>query len=299
MAATSDSTSGTQSAPLGNSQLPTEQLMEMKDQVMTLAREVGRWAKGRHDLHHLGRSQLAVNVKTVPGDVVTEVDVEAQRRIAQELQELYPGFGLLGEEDLSQPGEPGQSGAPIWVIDPVDGTHNFVKGYPSFCVSIGLVVERESVLGVIYDAGTDAIYWAVKGQGAWREQTRITLTPRPLAQALIATNFTPASRGKVGHRDFFVALAERSAGVRASGSACRDFCFVAEGTVDLFWQFGLRAWDVAAGMVLTTEAGAEVRILNEGVNWLGGGDIDLLVAAPTLVDEALAVGLPHLNAGGR
>ena len=276
--------------------LTTERLLEIKDQVEVLAREVGRWAKGRHDLHHGGGGdRLAVNVKSVPGDVVTEVDVEAQRRIVQELRELYPNFDLLGEEGLLDVDESGPERAPLWVIDPVDGTHNFVKGYPSFCVSIGLVVEDESVLGVIYDAGTDAVYWAVKGAGAWREDDRIRITPQPLSQSLISTNFTPVSRGNVGHRDFFVGLAERSAGVRASGSACRDFCFVAEGTVDLFWQFGLRAWDVAAGLVLAKEAGADFRVLNEGTDWLAGGPIDLVVAAPALIEEALAVGLPLLT----
>ena|SRR5690554_6857217 len=276
-------------------ELTTPHLLQIKDQVEVLAREVGRWAKGRHDLHHGGDNRLAVNVKTVPGDVVTEVDVEAQRRIVQELRELYPSFDLLGEEGLRDIKERRTGAAPLWVIDPVDGTHNFVKGYPSFCVSIGLVVEGQSVLGVIYDAGTDAVYWAVKGAGAWREDQRIRITPQPLAHALISTNFTPVSRGNVGHRDFFVGLAERSAGVRASGSACRDFCFVAEGTVDLFWQFGLRAWDVAAGLILATEAGAEFRILGEDTDWLAGGPIDLVVAAPSLLDEALAVGLPFLQ----
>lgn len=275
--------------------LPSERLLEIKDQVVVLAREVGRWAKGRHDLHHGGKNALAVNIKSVPGDVVTEVDVEAQRRIVQELQELFPGFDLLGEEDLYDVSADRAQGAPLWVIDPVDGTHNFVKGYPSFCVSIGLVVDGQSVLGVIYDAATDSVYWAVKGEGAWHEERRIRLTPQPLALALIATNFTPVSRGNVGHRDFFVGLAERSAGVRASGSACRDFCFVAEGTVDLFWQFGLRAWDVAAGMVLATEAGAEVHIMNPDTDWLAGGPIDMVVAAPSLLSEALEVGLPLLT----
>src|SRR5690606_29150661 len=129
---------------------------------------------------------------------------------------------------------------PTWVIDPIDGTHNFVRGYPGFCVSIGLVEANESVLGVIYDAGLDAVYWAVKGGGAWREDEQIRLSGSGLANAMITTNFTEASVDNLGHRDFFVEIARRSAGVRASGSACRDLCFVADGRVDLFWQFGLR-----------------------------------------------------------
>ena len=278
------------------SPLTQARLHEIKDLVLHLAREVGQWAKGRHDLHHGGQGRLAVNVKSVPGDVVTEVDLEAQRRIAQELQDLFPDFGLLGEEDLLEVGDKHRSGAPIWVIDPIDGTHNFVKGYPSFCVSIGLVQGGESVLGVIYDAASDSVYWAVTGQGAWNEERRLSLTPRSLAHALIGTNFTPVSRGNAGHRDFFVALAENCAGVRASGSACRDFCLIAEGNLDLFWQFGLRAWDVAAGAVLVREAGAAVHVLNPGANWLAGGPIDMVVAAPSLVEEALQVGLPFLDA---
>lgn len=273
-------------------QLSTEQLLLIKDRVVPLAREVGRWAKGRHDAHHGGQSSLTVDIKTVPGDVVTEVDFESQRRIVAVLQAEFPEFGLLGEEDLQQDGV-GQ--APVWVIDPVDGTHNFVRGYPSFCVSIGLVAGGRSVLGAIYDAGTDAVHWAVKGAGAWREDQRVRLTPRPLSQALITTNFTQVSRGHSGHRDFFVGLAERCAGVRASGSACRDLCFVADGTVDLFWQFGLKAWDVAAGMILIEEAGGRVHVLNDATDWLQGGPLDLLVAAPSLVEEALEVGLPLLT----
>lgn len=273
------------------STLSSSELLSIKDVVVRLAREVGEWAKERHDLHHSGASEFSVDVKSVPGDVVTEVDVESQRRIVERLSAEYPSFRLLGEEGLSQV----SGGGPIWVIDPIDGTHNFVRGYPSFCVSIGLVDGGESVLGVIYDVGQDAVYWAVRGQGAWREGQRVRLTPRPLANALISTNFTAASSGNLGHRDFFVEVAHGSAGVRASGSACRDFCFVADGRVDLFWQFGLRAWDVAAGLVLVREAGGATHFLNGTEGWMEGGPLDLLVGAPSLLEEVLEVGLPHLD----
>lgn len=267
-------------------------LLQIKDHVVPLVRQVGQWAKSRQRLHFGGQDQLTVDIKTVPGDVVTEVDVEAQRRIVESLSREFPEFGLLGEEDLSQSAV---ADAPIWVIDPVDGTHNFVRGYPDFCVSIGLVVEGKSVLGAIYDAGTDTVYWAAKGEGAWREDQRISLTPRPLMHSLITTNFTQVNRGNVGHRDFFVGLASSCSGVRASGSACRDFCFIADGTVDLFWQFGLKAWDVAAGMIIVEEAGGAVHTLNDASDWLQGGPLDLVVGAPSLLEEVLAVGLPLLS----
>jgi len=266
--------------------LDLQRLLAIKEEVVRLAREVGRWARERSDRHHAGTQAFDVSVKTVPGDVVTEVDVEGQRRIAERLRAGFPGFGLLGEEGLSEVDER----TPTWVIDPIDGTHNFVRGYPGFCVSIGLVEENESVLGVIYDAGLDTVYWAVKGGGAWREAERVRLTDRAVRDALITTNFTDASAGNLGHRDFFVELAGRSSGVRASGSACRDLCFVADGRVDLFWQFGLRAWDVAAGIALVREAGGEVRFLGGGDRtWLQGGRIDVVAGAPSPVAEAMAL----------
>lgn len=270
----------------------TPDLLQVKEFVVEVAYEVGRWAKQRHDQHHAGTREFHVSVKTVPGDVVTEVDVESQRRIATLLQERYPGFGLLGEEGLDVAADPL---APLWVIDPIDGTHNFVRGYPSFCVSIGLVRNGKSVLGVIYDAGQDTVYWAVEGQGAWRGQQRLSIPPTPLANAMVTTNFTEASIGNAGHRDFFVAISQASAGVRASGSACLDFCFVADGRVDLFWQFGLRAWDIAAGMALVQEAGGVVRLIGAPGDWLRGGPVDLVAGSGPLVDEALALGLPLLG----
>lgn len=246
--------------------LTRAELLAIKDVVVPLAEEVGRWAKAECEAHYRGQADVNVSSKTSPGDVVTRVDYESQRRIAEALAAAYPGFGLLGEEDgLAE----FDDGAPVWVIDPIDGTHNFVRNYPAFCVSIGLVEAGESVLGAIYHAGDDTVTWAVTGAGAWRNGARLERTDdRPLSHALVSTNFTFSRPEATPQTEFFQQVAAASAGVRASGACCRDFCFVADGRVDLFWQFGLSPWDVAAGMVIAREAGAVCEVWQGGDDWL-------------------------------
>lgn len=270
--------------------LTTAELGVMKDFVVPLAYEVGRWARQQQVDHHAGRSDLGVSSKTSPGDVVTLVDLESQKRLAQALKQAYPAFGLLGEEGLAE----FDSEAPVWVIDPIDGTHNFVRDYPGFCVSIGLVQGGESALGVIYDSASDEVYWAYEGGGAWRGQERLTLgEDRPLSHALISTNFTEAMRDDAAQQEFFVRTSGASAGVRASGSAARDLCFVADGRVDLFWQFGLRAWDVAAGAVIVREAGGVFQLWFGGGDWLRAPQLSVAAGTPGVMGQVskLAGGL--------
>jgi fructose-1,6-bisphosphatase/inositol monophosphatase family enzyme len=181
------------------------------------------------------------------------------------LREAAPGVGFVGEEGL----DASTPGAPTWVIDPIDGTHNYVRGYPGFCVSVGLVVGGESVLGVIYDSVDDAVYWAVRGAGAWRDDAPLRRgPPRPLSEALVGTNFTAESAASAADQRVFAELARRAAGVRSSGAACRDWCLLASGRSDLFWQFGLKAWDVAAGLVLVREAGGAMRFGDAPADWV-------------------------------
>lgn len=259
----------------------------MTELVVPLATQVGRWARQRQVDHHAGRSDFGVSAKTSPGDVVTLVDLEAQRRIAEALRAAYPAFGLLGEEGgLSELGDD----RPVWVIDPIDGTHNFVRDYPGFCVSIGLVDKGESVAGVVYDSASDACYRAYAGGGAWRGEERLTLSQdRPLSHSLVTTNFTEVMRDDQRNQAFFARVSGGSAGVRASGSAARDLCLVADGRVDLFWQFGLSAWDVAAGAVIVREAGGTFELWGEAADWLRAPRLDVVAGSPRVVGEARAV----------
>lgn len=267
--------------------------------MVPLARDLGRWARDRSDAHQRGEFDLGTHAKTSPGDVVTEVDVEVQRRILGSLATAYPSFGFLGEEDTGQ-GQGTGAGGPTWVIDPIDGTHNFVRGYPSFCVSIGLVDAGRSVLGAIYDASTDAVSWAVEGGGAWREDVRLRIAPdKALDHALLTTGFTSSSAATPSQQEVFIDLARGSAGMRQSGSSCRDLCFVSAGKVDLFWQFGIHAWDVAAGIVLVTEAGGAVAIgtgSNDvvssdvaGGSWVSPEPLTIVAGSKGLVHDVIGV----------
>ena len=261
-------------------------LHELKDVAVHHARELGRWARDYAERARAGEDDLGVSSKTSPGDVVTLADAEVQRQLVTALGAAAPGVGFVGEEGLDE----GEPGSPTWVIDPIDGTHNFVRGYPGFCVSIGLVVAGDSVLGVIYDSVDDAVYWAVRGEGAWRDDVRLRRGPtRDLSHALASTNFTSESaRSDVAQR-VFVELVRRAAGVRESGACCRDFCHFAAGRTDLFWQFGLHAWDVAAGLCLVREAGGAVSLGDAPADWVRAPGLTLFAGEAALVAEAEAV----------
>lgn len=266
--------------------LATDDLLAIKDALVPRVRDLGRWAQDLSERGSRGEADLDVQLKTGAGDVVTFADREVQRRLAEALRIEHPTFGFLGEEGLDDR----QGQAPTWVIDPIDGTHNFVRRYPGFCVSVGLVVDGEPVLGVIYDSVGDDVCWAVAGAGAWRDDVRLRLTaPRELGQALVTTNFVPASNDDEVRRALFWDVARRAAGVRASGSACRDLCLIASGRLDLFWQFGLYAWDVAAGAVIVREAGGVMAFANEPADWLRAPGLSVFAGGRELVAEVRAL----------
>jgi myo-inositol-1(or 4)-monophosphatase len=256
----------------------------MKDVVVPLARDLGRWANDESERHYLGDHDLGVSAKTTPGDVVTIADREVQRRLVSALREAFPGFGFVGEEGLDEPEE----GAPTWVIDPIDGTHNFVRAYPGFSVSVALIERGDGALGVIYDSVTDEVYWAVRGGGAWCGDRRLRIGDRAdLSRALITTNFTAASAADAEHQRFAALLSSRAAGFRSSGSACRDFCLVAAGKVDLFWQFGIQSWDVAAGVALVREAGGTFAFADTPADWVRSSGVSMFAGAPGVVAAAM------------
>lgn len=278
--------------------LDVAELLSIKDEVARVARELGRWAQDQSQRHYRGEEGVEVGTKTSPGDFVTSVDVHVQQRLVQELTAAYPGFGFLGEEEHLNRFD---ASNPVWVIDPIDGTHNFVRAYPGFCVSVGLVHEDRSLLGVIYDAATDAIFWAVTGNGAWCEENgkdeRLHVSAKSnLTTAMITTGFTSTSAAEPAHLAVFAELIDAAAGTRVSGSACRDLCFVAAGKVDLFWQFHIRPWDVAAGRLLVTEAGGRVELeVGEG-GLLSGRPLVIFAGAPDVVTEALTRRARVMNA---
>ncbi len=189
-------------------------------------------------------------------DLVTNVDREAEAIILDVIQGNYPDHAILAEES----GAGSLSGDWRWVIDPLDGTTNFVHGYPFFGVSIAVQLRQQTVAAVVFDPVHNEMFSARLGQGACLngELLQVSTTPT-LSRALLATGF-PYEIGDRWHRamDYFKLFYYRTRGVRRDGAAALDLCYVAAGRFDGFWEYDLKPWDVAAGMLLVTEAGGMV-----------------------------------------
>lgn len=266
------------------------ELYALKDALVVAVREMGRWASAFAEQARAGEGSLGVSSKSSPGDVVTFADAELQRRLVALLTPLAPEVGFLGEEGLSEL----RPGASNWVIDPIDGTHNFVRGYPGFAVSVALVDGARPILGVIYDAVDDSVLWAIEGEGAYAGEERLDrrrsareLDPgNPIEHALISSNFTSASAANPIDQALFLEMVQRAAGARSSGSACRDFVGLARGRFDLFWQIGLQPWDVAAGMIILREAQGAVAFAGDeeaSEAWLTSSGLGVFAGDPALV----------------
>ncbi|MEY6430928.1 inositol monophosphatase family protein [Thioalkalicoccus limnaeus] len=210
-------------------------------------------------------------------DFVTEVDRAAELTIVKELRSKFPQHAILAEES----GRQGDSEF-VWIIDPLDGTTNYLHGFPQFAVSIGLECRGKLELGVVYDPLSEELFTAARGQGAHLNDRRIRVAKRPsLDGALIGTGF-PFREHR--HTDRYLGMLktvmQEAAGIRRAGSAALDLAYVAAGRLDGFWEIGLAPWDLAAGAVLITEAGGLVSDLTGGRDYLDSGN--LVAANPRL-----------------
>lgn len=207
-----------------------------------------------------------------PSDFVTEADHRSERILFEELSKARPNFGFLMEEG----GEvEGSDNSNRWIIDPLDGTLNFLHGLPQFCISVALERDGEQFAGVIYAPVTDELFWAEKGQGAFFNGRRLRVSQRrDISSSLFATGIPHA--GTDGHAPFLAQLEKVmavSAGVRRYGAAALDLAYVAAGRYEGFWEEGLNAWDMAAGIVLVREAGGFVSDFDGGNKMLSSGSI--------------------------
>jgi len=205
--------------------------------------------------------QLQVSRKG-PADFVSMADKRAEQAIYEELKKARPDWGFLMEEGGEIEGDPSK---PRWIIDPLDGTSNFLHGLPHFSISIAVEEPRpngrpEVTSGIVYQPMTDESFWAEKGRGAWLQNARLRVSARrDLSESLIATGIP-----FLGHGDFaqwtriFGAVAPEVAGIRRFGSAALDLAWVAAGRFDGYWESHLKPWDVAAGILLVREAGGYV-----------------------------------------
>jgi myo-inositol-1(or 4)-monophosphatase len=215
--------------------------------------------------------QLQVSVKG-PSDFVSAADLRAERTLKSELRRARPGYGLLFEEGGA---EEGSDPHHRWIVDPLDGTTNFLHGVPHFAISIALERDGEIIAGVIYDPTRDEMYWAEKGAGTYLNDRRLRVSARrQLGEALIATGLP--FRGRPKHPAYAATLArvmEATSGVRRFGSAALDLAYVAAGRYDGYWEFDLSPWDVAAGILLVREAGGFVSDLAGGQGMMTSGDV--------------------------
>ena len=196
---------------------------------------------------------LQVSVKG-PGDFVSQADRKAERTIREELLKARPTYGFLGEESEETIGT---DGAHRWIVDPLDGTTNFLHGIPHFAVSIGLERNGDMVAGVIFNPATDELYTTERGGGAFLNDRRLRVAARrALSDSVVSCGIPHLGSGH--HGRFLVELRHvmnEVAGVRSFGSAALDLAAVAAGRLDGLWQTGLQAWDISAGLLMIREAG--------------------------------------------
>ncbi|MBN9547154.1 MAG: inositol monophosphatase [Alphaproteobacteria bacterium] len=207
-----------------------------------------------------------------PADFVTTADKRTERILIEELTKARPGYGFLGEEGGVVEGK---DKTHRFIIDPIDGTLNFMHGIPQFAISIGLEREGQLVSGVIYNPVTDDLFMAEKGHGAFLNDKRLRVAARKeLGPSVIATGLP--FMGKEGHAR---ALAEMgtvmnaTAGIRRMGAASLDLAYVAAGRFDGFWEHGLQPWDMAAGILLVKEAGGVITDMHGGEQMLAKGNV--------------------------
>ncbi|MEQ9695827.1 inositol monophosphatase family protein [Shimia sp. SDUM112013] len=215
---------------------------------------------------------LQVSMKGA-GDFVSRADLRAEEILKTELMEARPTYGWLAEEGGE---EPGKDPTRRWIVDPLDGTTNFLHGLPHWAISIALEHKGEIVSGVIYDAAKDELFWAEKGEGAWlNDSKRLRVSGRGrMIESIFATGLPfggrsdlPATLKDLGR------LLPATAGVRRMGSAALDMAYVAAGRYEGFWERRLNAWDMAAGIVIVKEAGGFVQPLNPEGHILEDGEV--------------------------
>ncbi len=207
-----------------------------------------------------------------PGDFVSKADREAERIIRDELMTARPTYGWVGEETGAAEGaDPTRR----WIVDPLDGTTNFLHGLPHWAVSIALEHKGEIVAGVIFDAAKDELYFAEKGMGAWMNETRLRVSGRrSMIEAIFGTGIPFGGRSTLpASLQDLARLMPVCAGVRRWGAASLDLAYVASGRLDGYWERGLQPWDMAAGIVLVREAGGFVGPVREGRDMLESGSI--------------------------
>lgn len=201
-------------------------------------------------------SRFSVQEKSCAADVVTEADLESQQAIYTLIHSAFPAHAFLGEEGLNKSSDD----SPYrWIIDPLDGTSNYVHGFPYYAVSIGLEHSGRLVGGIIYDPTRDDLYHASLGRGAWCNDRRLCVSSvSSMKQALLVASFPPGAGPQTPAIQQFLKILPQAQTVQRTGSAAMNLAHLAAGRLDGFWSYSLKPWDVAAGAVILQEAGGRV-----------------------------------------
>ncbi len=241
--------------------------------------------RGSRDL-----DRLTVTAKG-PKDFVSEIDRAAESAIVETLLEAYPDHAILAEEGTAKGANADAEN--VWIIDPLDGTTNFLHGFPQYCVSIALAHKGQVTQGVIYDPVRNDLFTATRGRGAYLNDRRIRVSKRTqLKECLIGTGF-PFRDGSF--LDAYLAMMrtmiEHTAGLRRPGAAALDLAYVAAGFYDGFFEVGLNPWDVAAGSLLVLEAGGLIGDLSGEGDYLHGGEV--IAATPKIFAQMVTLLGPY------
>lgn len=229
--------------------------MKLLQVALDTAVETGKMIKERQG------SAVKIVEKSSPYDLVTEVDQEAEMLIRSRINQAFPEHQILGEEGVYQGQEVSlEDSEYVWLVDPIDGTNNFIKGLPGYTVSIGLACRGELIVGVVYDPTTNELFWGEKGKGAYLNENRLQVSSvSNLTESTVATGF-PSDIHQ--HRAQVMNQIQKLGGiclnVRVLGSAALHLVYVAAGRLEAFWEPGLNIWDTAAGTLIVQEAGGMV-----------------------------------------
>ncbi len=223
-------------------------------------------------------------------DYVSEVDKMAEQSIVETLLEAYPDHAILAEEGGAQ----GESEY-VWIIDPLDGTTNFLHGFPQFAVSIGLQHKGVLSQAVVFDPSRNELYTATRGRGAYLNDRRLRVSKQTrLEDALIGTGFPYHDYSYMeAYMKMFQELMPKTAGLRRPGAASLDLAYVAAGRYDGFWEAGLKQWDMAAGVLLIQESGGLVTDFDGGENYMATGNV--IGGNPKIFSQLLQVIQPHMT----
>lgn len=230
----------------------------MLDFIIDISRKAGSYL-----MTQFGKDLLVEHKGRI--DLVTHADKKSQEIIVEGIKKRFPDHSIVAEEGYDEIGKEDF----IWYIDPIDGTTNFVHGLPLFCISIALYKKASPVIGACYNPITQEIYYATKGEGSFLNGKRIYVSKTSkIVDALAATGFPYKSKNMQKIMECFFNVVSGVQGIRRVGSAALDLCYVASGKFDVFWEMGLKPWDMAAGVLILEEAGGSV-------SGMGGEKFDL------------------------